>query len=587
MAEPVYLSGGRIQGRSDDTAVANTTLTFNSNGTFTPAAGATVNYVVVGGGGGGAKDAYSSSRGAGGGGAGAYRESGVTSSDTAFTSAAEAYTITIGTGGAGGTGSQSGGTDVNGDNGVASSINSSSLTIITADGGGYGGGHSGGNYVGGANGNASGGGGSNEAAGGAAGTYGYAGGNGGGNVSPYSGGGGGGSSAGGANGSGATGGNGGAGKTPSTTYFTQSIIAGGGAGRGGSGNGTGGSGGGGNASASGTVGGAGTANTGSGGGATRNANGGAGGSGIVILSFPVGTSYSTTGSPTVGSAGTVATDKSTITDVQAGTRYEETDTRKIFRYNDTGYGSPAVGTAGDIVTNSAGTLSQATGSGTIFTSGSELQTGCFDFGSTRVRTGNLQLIPRTNFTVAFWTKADSFSTAGSNSPRYIHGDGNSMIIELGNNANPKIVNFQVATASGTNAKEVAHGMSTGTWYHLAFVYDSSNGDMIIYRDGTPIATDTSNPHSLPIQAHTSWWKFGGGSNEYMDGQINDFAIWNTKLPEDGSNSIETLVGNKTNTVKRATSVLKTNIVAYWDGSDATITVPNAALPSSWKEKGTA
>ena len=31
MAEPVYLSGGRIQGRSDDTAVANTTLTFNSN----------------------------------------------------------------------------------------------------------------------------------------------------------------------------------------------------------------------------------------------------------------------------------------------------------------------------------------------------------------------------------------------------------------------------------------------------------------------------------------------------------------------------------------------------------------------------
>ena len=135
----VFLSGERIQGRSDDSESANTTLTFNSNGTFTPAAGVTVNYVVVGGGAGGAVDGYSvGSRGAGGGGAGAYRESGVTSSDTAFTSAAEAYTITIGTGGAGGT--DGSGTAVNGSNGVASSLNSSSLSIITADGGGYGGG---------------------------------------------------------------------------------------------------------------------------------------------------------------------------------------------------------------------------------------------------------------------------------------------------------------------------------------------------------------------------------------------------------------------------------------------------------------
>ena len=128
--------------------------------------------------------------------------------------------------------------------------------------------------------------------------------------------------------------------------------------------------------------------------------------------------------------------------------------------------SSGIGTTADITSNASGTLSQVTGSGDPFTSGSELQTGCLEFdGSTRVRTGNLQLIPRSDFTVAFWTKADSFSTAGSNSPRYLHADGNSMILELGNNADPKIINFHVSTASGTNAVEVAHGMSTGTWYH--------------------------------------------------------------------------------------------------------------------------
>ena len=63
MAEPTYLSGERIQGRSDDTIPAsavvgsvssNITLNFNGTGTFTPTSNTTVQYVVVGGGGGGA-----------------------------------------------------------------------------------------------------------------------------------------------------------------------------------------------------------------------------------------------------------------------------------------------------------------------------------------------------------------------------------------------------------------------------------------------------------------------------------------------------------------------------------------------------
>tara|TARA_B100000949_G_C14272569_1_gene448032 strand:+ start:182 stop:1900 length:1719 start_codon:yes stop_codon:yes gene_type:complete len=336
MTSPEYLSGGRIQGKTTDTASggnttytisgtedtdytvgtvgANTTITITKTGvtTFTPSAGATVNYVVVGGGGGAGQDGHSISapRGGGGGGAGAYRESGVTTNDTAFTSVAEAYTITIGTGGAGAT---SGG---KGSNGTASSLNSSSLSIITSDGGGGGGGAvDNGTNEGLSNGNASGGGASNSGTGGAGGTYGYAGSNGS-SSSQYNGGGGGGASATGANAttSSTGGGIGGAGRTPSTTYFSHSIIAGGGGGFTG---GTGGSGGGGNASASGTVGIAGTANTGSGGGATGNANGGAGGTGIVILSFTTAMS--------------VAADKSAITDVPVGTRYEETDTRKIFR----------------------------------------------------------------------------------------------------------------------------------------------------------------------------------------------------------------------------------------------------------------
>jgi len=332
-----YLSGERIQGSS--TTKTHTTLTFNSNGTFTPSAGISVNYVVVGGGGGGARDAYSGQRGSGGGGAGAYRESGVTSSDTAFTSSNTAYTITVGTGGTGGGASpDTSEASVAGGNGNNSSISGSGLTTITSNGGGGGGGHStSSNYAGNANGNASGGGGSNGLSGGSGGTYGNNGGSGGG--TPYSGGGGGGSNSTGSNGSGGNGGNGGSGKTPSTTYFSSSALAGGGGGNGGTSTGTG-QAGGGSGSQSGSAN-AGTANTGGGGGGSRGFQAGAGGSGVVIISVPIGSSYSTTGSPTVGEAGS-QDDKTTITNVPEGTRFEETDTRKIFRRevgaldNDTG-----------------------------------------------------------------------------------------------------------------------------------------------------------------------------------------------------------------------------------------------------------
>ena len=61
--------------------------------------------------------------------------------------------------------------------------------------------------------------------------------------------------------------------------------------------------------------------------------------------------------------------------------------------------------------------------------------------------------------------------------------------------------------------------------------------------------------------------------------MNDIAIWNTKLPATGANSIATLYGNGTSTVKKASSVSNANIVAYWDGSDTTLTVPNQAVPT--------
>jgi len=235
---------------------------FLYSGTFTPTKALTADYLVLAG---GAAGGYA---GGAGGGAGGFRctvtaTGGGGSLESALSLTAQAYTVTIGAGGAG-----QYNVSVPGNNG-----SNSVFSTITSTGGGGGGGNDGAvaPVVGG-----SGGGGSYNTNG-ALGTanQGYRGGNS--SVSGYAAGGGG-AGAVGANTSGTIGGAGGAGVA--STISGSSVTRGGGGGSYGGAGGAGGSGGGGAGGGTGT---AGTANTGGGGGG----NAANGGSGIVIVRYAV------------------------------------------------------------------------------------------------------------------------------------------------------------------------------------------------------------------------------------------------------------------------------------------------------------
>ena len=257
--------------------------TFTSSGTWTPGGDGNVQYLVVAGGGGG-----SSSTVGGGGGAGGMR----TSSSFAIT--AQAYSITVGSGGA---------INTNGNNSV--------FSTITSTGGGTGGGYGSPNGTAGASGGSGGGGGVAQngtgGAGGAGntpstspsqGNNGGTGGNCSNNCDTGNGsGGGGGAGAVGANGSASGGGNGGAGTASSISGSSVTYAGGGGGGGVSASGGSGGSGGGGAGGAPSVSAVAGTANTGGGGGGSGHRTGttydaAAGGSGIVIIRY---TSLTSTG----------------------------------------------------------------------------------------------------------------------------------------------------------------------------------------------------------------------------------------------------------------------------------------------------
>ena len=252
-----------------------TVHTFTTSGTFTPDGSGNVDYLVVAGGGSGGAST------GGGGGAGGFRTA------TGFAVTAQAYTITVGAGGAAPAAETAGN---NGSNSVFSSI--------TSTGGGKGaGGKNGGPGLPAGNGGSGGGGNDyilndpdNQPPG--TGTGGQ--GNNGGTATATQGcggGGGGGASAVGANKNASGTGNGGAG-TASSISGSSVTYAGGGGGidLGCNSAGTGGAGGGGNAgTANPDAGDPGTANTGGGGGGGfgySGGTGGAGGSGIVIIRYP-------------------------------------------------------------------------------------------------------------------------------------------------------------------------------------------------------------------------------------------------------------------------------------------------------------
>lgn len=323
-----YHAGKRIQGTSSDKAIpasnrgtittdgSYTVITFNSDGTFTPTSSFDVEWLVIGGGGAGGFSV------GGGGGAGGYR------TGTGHGVTPKNYNIIVGAGGARNT--------INGSAGANGS--DSVFDIITSTGGG------GGSGVGGtgAGHGGSGGGGSGYAdttkgngntpsitpiTGETTTVQGYDGGTGvSGTVTGC--GGGGGSSAVGGSGSGGTSGNGGAGTASSITGTSITRAGGGGsshwngtAGSGGSGGGTDGARGG----SAGTADAA--ANTGSGGGGFTEVGGtpsngaGAGGSGVVILRFLTSGNTYETGTPSADFDST---------NVQVGSRFEETDTGKIY-----------------------------------------------------------------------------------------------------------------------------------------------------------------------------------------------------------------------------------------------------------------
>ena len=478
-----YLDSKRIRGSS--TAAVKTILKFTGNGTFTPTEVFSVEYLVVGGGAGAAV------ANGGGGGAGAFRTASITT-------AAEAYTVVVGAGSAGVT-------DGNfPTNGAASSLNSSSLSIVTSDGGGAAG--RGGQNAPSYSGNGSGGGAGNGSSGSDGGAYGNNGGDGTANDNAA---GGGGSAGNGADG--AT--NGGAGGIGTASSITGSSLyysgGGGGAAQSGSG-GAGGSSVGGAGSSSGSGNNA-VANTGSGGGGGTSGTGGNGSAGVVILSFDASKGYSTTG--TVAATNTTQDDKTTlVTPATNSITFDGSDDKA-----------------------EAATASHW---------------GFFNSGNA--------------WSIAWWQKAGSIGVTEQIFNTMNDSSGSNKGINVYQHASNKlgIALFPSAGAGYPFAHELVTGFWADTnWHHIALVYDGTD-TLTIYKDGASDGTQTKTG-DFTTGTPQNALKLGervGANNRDSNSSIADMGIWSKEL---SSANIVSLYNSGNGMLVSGLSGYATNLEAYY------------------------
>ena len=252
----------------------------------------------------------------------------------------------------------------------------------------------------------------------------------------------------------------------------------------------------------------------------------------------------------------IAKDKSTITDIPEGTRYEETDTRKIFRMatdlvSGTGLRAYYNCDSATVDNNAAlvagndtlGSSANATNSNvTLDTSNEKLGSGCLDFNGTN---GKLSIPAQANlveglteWSVSFWVWVDDWSDATEDKMMMSQwntsgSDGSVFRIEPQNNQTIKLrIRKDDNQATMYNGETTCGG--NGTWNHVVFnFYEDSGQKGQLYINGSVDSGGVvSFPNDMRANADDTALEIGNqttqGDSEFS-GKFDEISFWSRKL----------------------------------------------------------
>lgn len=190
---------------------------------------------------------------------------------------------------------------------------------------------------------------------------------------------------------------------------------------------------------------------------------------------------------------------------------------------------------------SSGNASDSVGSNTLTNSDSSYVTGKINngaemSGSDRLYANDSASLSLTgNHTIAFWINWSSVAQVNTFINKFNSvGNQQSWLYRYGDNSGTKqfLVNLSSNGSSNTQ-KTYNYTYSTGTWYHIAFVYTAAAGTVDIYSNGSILTQLTGLPTS--IFDSTASLEVGGydnGSNTASNATYDEIGIWSRALTAD-------------------------------------------------------
>lgn len=129
-------------------------------------------------------------------------------------------------------------------------------------------------------------------------------------------------------------------------------------------------------------------------------------------------------------------------------------------------------------------------------------------------------------TISAWVKFESNSTLSYLCQGGTNDADTNYRVEINGNA----LGFRRESASGIYNLATTPTLSTGTWYHIVCIHDTSNGAKV-YVNGVIEGSDANggnlvtNNTTLAIAARDR----GSGGQNFLDGIIDEFGMWNRPL----------------------------------------------------------
>ena len=161
---------------------------------------------------------------------------------------------------------------------------------------------------------------------------------------------------------------------------------------------------------------------------------------------------------------------------------------------------------------------------------------------------------KNGFSASLWVKLDDVSTTQDFFGRYGASTGRFYFGITGSNV-------RAAIGTSFDTSTLSHGMSTGTWYHVAYTFSGgSSGTFTYYLNGSSVGTISftwTSDSGAYEPMHIGGLKNGSNLHQNpTNGKLDEFALYNSAL----SASDITAIYNSGAPVNQG---LDSNLVAYW------------------------